>query len=192
MPEETALMERLHALIRYLYRPRLADKIVAAFAEALAEKPTESERLAILAHWLDYYQAKRYHKQMRRRRASDLERMTVCTGCGYPVSQRHHLLDIATHGENPVTVHLCANCHELHHLMYNALVRDSLYSQKLIRHILASGQIKAVTIRQIYHWLRAILLYEIDNGWVEPYKLSDLWIEEKLGLLEYLARTEAV
>lgn len=191
MPNEQQRIEELQALVRYIYRERLAEKIITAFDEALAAKVDPAERRAIIEHWLDFYQAHKYRKLMRRRRATDKERMTPCSACGYPISQRHHLWDIATHGENAVTVQLCPNCHELHHLMYNALARDSLYSQKLVRHVLDSGGITSETAIKIYGWLRAILAYEIENGWLESYKLSDLWIEEKLGWNEYLQRLQA-
>lgn len=185
---EPDLIESLHALIRYIYRKPLAEKIIAAFGEALAARQDEAERLTIIDHWLDFYQAHKYRKMMRRRRPSDKERMTACSACGYPASQRHHLWDIATHGENAVTVQMCPNCHELHHLMYNALARDSDYSRKLVQHILFSGYVAPETVRRIYAWLRAILAYEIQNGWLESYKLSDLWIEEKLRWQEYLEK----
>lgn len=183
---EQALVEELHALIRYIYRKHLAEKIIAAFDEALAAKKDDVERWTVIHHWLDFYQAHKYRKMMRRRRPSDKERMTPCSACGYPISQRHHLWDIATHGENAVTVQLCPNCHELHHLMYNALARDSDYSRKLAQRVLFSGQVAPETVTRIYGWLRAILAYEIENGWLESYKLSDLWIEEKLRWGAYL------
>jgi ribosomal protein L37E len=185
---EQLRLEELYALIRYIYREKLAEKIITAFQEVLAAKDDPAERATIVLHWLDFYQARRYRKLMRRRRATDKERMTACSACGYPISQRHHLWDIATHGENAVTVQLCPNCHELHHLMYNAVARDSLYSQKLARHVLSSGRISSEAVVRIYGWLRAILNYEIEQGWLESYKLSDLWIEDKLGWNEYLSK----
>lgn len=191
MPNEQQRIEELYALVRYIYRERLADKIITAFDEALAEKADANERLIVIEHWLDFYQAHKYRKLMRRRRATDKERMTACTACGYPISQRHHLWDIATHGENAVTVQLCPNCHELHHLMYNALARDSLYSQKLTRHVLESGRVAPETASRIFGWLRAIMNYEIEQGWLESYKVSDLWIEEKLGWNGFLQRSQA-
>ncbi|MBL8119702.1 MAG: hypothetical protein J0L63_12840 [Anaerolineae bacterium] len=187
MKTEQARIEELQSLIRYIYREKLAAKIITAFDEALAAKDDPAQRQAVIDHWLDFYQAHRYRKMMRRRRPTDKERMTPCTACGYPISQRHHLWDIATHGENAVTVQLCANCHELHHLMYNALARDSLYSQKLVRQVMLSGQVAPQSVIRIYGWLRAILAYEIENGWLESYKLSDLWIEEKLNWSDYLS-----
>jgi hypothetical protein len=186
-PDEQALIDKLYSLIRYLYRKKLAGEIITAFEESLAAKAGRTERLEIIQHWLDFYQAHKYRRMMRRRRATDLERMTPCSACGYPASHRHHLWDIATHGENQVTVQLCANCHELHHLMYNTLARGSAYSQKLVLHILFSGFVPPESIRRIYSWCRAILQYEIDNGWLESYKLTDLWIEEKLRWSEYLS-----
>lgn len=189
---EQALIEKLHSLIRYLYRPRMAEKIITAFDEALSAKDDPQERTAIIDHWLDFYQAHKYRKMMRRRRATDQERMTACTACGYPVSQRHHLWDIATHGENKVTVQLCANCHELHHLMYNALARDTDYSKKLVRHILDSGRVPPEVVKMIFGWLRAIMKYEVNQGWLESYKLSDLWIEDKIRWNTYLQRIPVV
>jgi ribosomal protein L37E len=185
---EQALVEELYAVIRFVYarRQKLAEKIITAFQEALAEKTDAAERQAVMAHWLDFYQAHKYRRLMRRRRITDQERMTACSACGYPLSQRHHLWDIATHGENPVTVQLCANCHDLHHLLYNAIARDSAYSQKLVKHMLEHGQPEARVLVPIMGWLRAILDYEITRGWLEGYKLSDLWIEEKIGWQAYL------
>jgi hypothetical protein len=185
---EQALVEELYAVIRFVYarRQKLAEKIITAFQEALAEKADATERQAVIAHWLDFYQAHKYRRLMRRRRITDQERMTPCSACGYPLSQRHHLWDIATHGENPVTVQLCANCHDLHHLLYNAIARDSAYSQKLVKHMLEHGQPEARVLVPIMGWLRAILDYEITRGWLEGYKLSDLWIEEKIGWQAYL------
>lgn len=190
-PDEQAMVDKLYSLIRYLYRKKLAAEIIAAFEETLTAKQEREERLAIVQHWLDFYQAYKYRKMMRRRRATDQERMTPCSACGYPASHRHHLWDIATHGENQVTVQLCANCHELHHLMYNTLARGSDYSRKLVLHILFSGLLKREVIQKIYGWCRAILQYEIDNGWLENYKLTDLWIEDKLSWTDYLNTAEA-
>src|SRR5262245_25615696 len=102
--DEQARIEELQALIRYVYRKPMAEKVITAFEEALTAKEDEKERLEVILHWLDFYQAHKYRKMMRRRRPSDKERMTACTACGYPISHRHHLWDIATHGENAVTV----------------------------------------------------------------------------------------
>ena len=66
-PDEQALRDELHALIRYLYSPRMADKIIQAFEDSFATRDAH-ERLAICAQWIDFYRAHRYRKAMRRRR----------------------------------------------------------------------------------------------------------------------------
>lgn len=189
--DEQLLVDELYALIRYIYRSKLAKEIIVAFDDALAVKEAREDRLMVIQHWLDFYQAAKYRKMMRRRRPTDRERMSPCSACGYPASHRHHLWDIATHGENPVTVQLCANCHELHHLMYNTVARGSAYSQKLLLHILFSKKLETEVVQRIYGWCKAIIQYEVENGWLEAYKQSDLWIEEKLRWSEFLALDEA-
>lgn len=56
----------------------------------------------------------------RRRRTTEDERLTPCACCGYPLAQRHHALPVATFGDNEVSTPLCANCHELVHLIEEA------------------------------------------------------------------------
>lgn len=51
-----------------------------------------------------------------RRQVSQAERLTPCQFCDYPLTQRHHAVAFKDHGENPYTLQLCANCHELYHL----------------------------------------------------------------------------
>jgi hypothetical protein len=58
---------------------------------------------------------------MERRATRRDERTTPCECCGYPISQRHHLYKVANYGENKFTIQLCANCHELFHLVYNSM-----------------------------------------------------------------------
>lgn len=74
---------------------------------------------------------------MKQRRPSTVaERMTPCECCGYPVSERHHLVPIAAYGENPHTAQLCANCHELYHILERRWswlsVCDSADSERLL------------------------------------------------------------
>jgi len=57
---------------------------------------------------------------MRRKQSTLEERLTECECCKYPVSQKHHLLTVSEYGDNDCTVQLCANCHELFHLFYEA------------------------------------------------------------------------
>jgi hypothetical protein len=111
--------------------------------------------------------------------------MTACSACGYPVSHRHHLWDIAMHGENRVTIQLCPNCHELQHLFYNALVRDSEYSRRLLAHTLESGRVLPETVQKVLDWCRATIKYEAENGWVEAYRTTDEWVTRMLGRTQY-------
>lgn len=48
------------------------------------------------------------------------ERLTPCQCCNYPISERHHLLEYAEFGETRYTRQLCANCHELFHIIDKA------------------------------------------------------------------------
>lgn len=56
----------------------------------------------------------------RRRQSTQSERLTPCQCCGWPISERHHLLEVARYGESNHTARLCANCHELYHIIYAA------------------------------------------------------------------------
>lgn len=67
----------------------------------------------------------------RRRRSTRKERLTPCAACRYPLSQRHHLLEVAHYGENSLTLRLCANCHELYHLI-EAQIRGSARAHCLV------------------------------------------------------------
>ncbi len=190
--DEQALIDELYALIRELYRKKQADELTASFAETLAEHPDEAERRSILEYWHDFYLLRKYRRMKQRRRPTLDERLTACSACGYPASHRHHLWDMAKHGENEVTVQLCANCHELHHLMYNALVRNSAYSRKLVLHILYSARVSPSAAQLIMEWVRATIRYEAENGWAEAYRASDAWLEKHLGWSEYLRWAQSV
>jgi ribosomal protein L37E len=194
MNDERATSEReqaemLYALIRYLYRGKQADEMIDSFEAALAAQDAPEARAGIYHYWIDYYRLKKYRRIKQRRRPTFKERLTACSACGYPTSHRHHLWDMAGHGENRVTIQLCANCHELHHLMYNVLARDSAYSKKLLAHILFSFRLPRHVVEQILGWCVATLRYEAANGWIEGYKASDEWVEKQMRWSEYLERT---
>lgn len=61
---------------------------------------------------------------MNRRPPTLKERLTPCEVCGHPLSQRHHIPHVSEVGPHESTVQLCANCHELYHLAFNAHFRD--------------------------------------------------------------------
>ena len=62
---------------------------------------------------------------MKRRKAKTHERTTPCQCCGYPISQRHHLLEFAEFGETKYTRQFCANCHELFHIIDRAITDNT-------------------------------------------------------------------
>jgi hypothetical protein len=188
---ETELIDELFALIRELYKKKNAEEIIKSFEGVFASHEGEAQRLSIIEYWRDFYRLRRYRRLKRRRRPTFKERVTACSACGYPASHRHHLWDVAMHGENKVTIQLCANCHELHHLMYNTLVRDSEYSRKLVLHILFSFKVSARTVQMVFEWCRATIKYEADNGWVEMYRTADEWVEHCLHWSEYLRKVDS-
>lgn len=178
--DESVRKSALMALIRELHRSRKAEAIIEAFEVSLSAHQPE-ERGNILEYWIDFYRLRRYQRDRRRRRASLRERISPCSACGYPSSQRHHLWDVATHGENRVTIQLCANCHELQHLIYNVLVKDSEHSRKIALHIVKSGKISGETTERLIGWCAATIRYEANQGWVAEARADWDWIRGKLG-----------
>jgi ribosomal protein L37E len=185
--EEQAQVEVLFNLVRELYREKQASEIIHSFETVFASHEDPDERLNVIEYWLDFYRLQRYRTLKQRRRPTYEERITECSACGYPTSHRHHLWDIATHGENKVTIQLCANCHELQHLMYNALVKRTEYSQKLVLHALFSDKISRETAAKILGWCLATIRYEAANGWIEGGSDTREWVEMQLHWSEFLA-----
>jgi 5-methylcytosine-specific restriction endonuclease McrA len=182
---ELSLYDELLGLIRDLYRGQEGQEIVEAFESSLNAHKTIDERLNILSHWVDFYRLRKYRKDRQRRRPTFRERVTACAACGYPVSHRHHAFDLATHGEHSFTVQLCANCHELQHLLYNALVNDSDYSRRLVNHVMYSEDIASAVLEKLLAYARGTIGYEARRGWVSADKASDEWLELALHWSEY-------
>lgn len=191
MSDKNTRKDELYALVRELYREKQAAEITDSFDKVLASHDSDEERESVVAYWLDFYRLQKYRRAKRRRRPTYVERVTACSACGYPASHRHHLWDIAMHGENRVTIQLCANCHELHHLMYNTLVRESEYSRKLVLHILFSGKVAHESITKILGWCLATIRYEARNGWIEDGKDTREWVEEKLHWSNFMKQSLA-
>jgi ribosomal protein L37E len=190
MADEQALFDRLTALIREVYREPQADEIIQTFeAVFLAGASPEAQR-QLLEYWIDFYRLQEYKHAKQRRRPTYQERITACSACGYPSSHRHHLWDMATHGENKVTVQLCANCHELHHLMYNALVKNSEYSRRIVLHDMFSGLLRHEIILKILGWVLATIRYEAGNGWIDGSTGSREHVEKRLRWSEYLSEQQ--
>ena len=186
---ESRLYDELVMLIRALYRGREAEEIVEAFETTLSTHAEPDERRAILLHWIDFYRLRKYRRERQRRRPTYHERTSPCEACGYPTSHRHHIHDVATHGENLLTVQLCANCHELQHLLYNALVNESEYSRKLVNHIMYADRVAPETVERLLGWCRATIRYEAGQGWVSADKASDEWVDLTLRWSEYKRHT---
>jgi ribosomal protein L37E len=186
---EESLYEDLTSLVHALYRGQEAIEIIEAFKTTLMTHKDVNERMRILAYWCDYYQLRRYQRDRQRQRPTYRERTTPCAACGYPSSHRHHIYDVATHGENFQTVQLCANCHELQHLLYNALVNSSEYSKKLINHMMYSERLLPTTLEKLLMYCRATIRYEAKHGWVSAEKASDDWVELTLHWSEYRRHT---
>jgi hypothetical protein len=77
---------------------------------------------------------------MKRRSPKLEERLTPCECCGYPVSQRHHVLPVARYGDHGWTVQLCANCHEAYHILEQGWIdirgaRENTHAVRLFRAI---------------------------------------------------------
>lgn len=69
---------------------------------------------------------------MKRRTVKLNERLTKCQFCEYPISQRHHALPISVYGENACTLQLCANCHELYHIIERSFLFKSKSSKRIL------------------------------------------------------------
>lgn len=194
MPRETdekTMLETLHKLINALHPPARARSIIAAFQSVLNDQSESGQRTAVLEYWLDFYRLQHYRQRRKRRRATVKERLTPCSACGYPVSHRHHLWTVEAHGENAVTIQLCANCHELYHLLYNALVHDSEYSRTVALHALNAPALNAETLSRIMGWCLAVIRYEADNGWIDGNTGSKQAVEAKFNWTAVLQQKQS-
>lgn len=184
MAGENELLERLEKIVRDLYNEQQADEIVQTFEVVFQSQPDAEMRRELLEYWVDFYRLQEYRSIKQRRRPTYQERSTSCSACGYPSSHRHHLWDLAAHGENKVTIQLCANCHELFHLMYNALVKRAEYSRKIARHVLLSGQLAHDVPARLLGWVLATIRYEASNGWIDGSAGSRENVEKRLSWSE--------
>ncbi|MBE2183444.1 MAG: hypothetical protein IAE89_08465 [Anaerolineae bacterium] len=186
MSTQTELLEKLEKIVRDLYSESQADEIVQTFEVVFQSQPDAENRRELLEYWIDFYRLQEYRRIKQRRRPTYLERSTPCSACGYPSSHRHHLWDVAAHGENKVTIQLCANCHELFHLMYNALVKRAEYSRKIARHVLLSGRLDYGVAGKLLGWVLATIRYEASNGWIDGGSGSRENVEKQLSWAEVI------
>lgn len=184
--DEGDALARLHVLIRRVYPARQADEIVASFQAVLTAHTERAERQQVIEYWTDFYRLHEYRQKKQRRRPRPTERMQPCAACGHPSSHRHHLWNLADHGENEITIQLCANCHEINHLMYNALVKDSEYSRSIVLHIMATRRVPPDTLNRVLAWCLAVIRYEAEQGWIDGAKGAREAVEARLNWTEYM------
>jgi hypothetical protein len=93
----------------------------------------------------------------RRRKPSRQARLTPCECCGFPLSQRHHLAPFAENGETDQTMQLCANCHELYHLIYRVYVEKSEASVQLLGQLLIKNADRSSLFRRVFSFLYPLI-----------------------------------
>lgn len=71
----------------------------------------------------DYYFDR--NERPKRKRVSTAHRCTPCQWCNFPLSQKHHFLPVHIYGENDVTVQICANCHDIYHVVDRAVHKQT-------------------------------------------------------------------
>jgi hypothetical protein len=101
---------------------------------------------------------------LKKNRDSRLKSNQSCECCGFPISERHHLLPFSSFGENALTLSLCPNCHSIYHSFEMHPLNDNdIAHMKLEYH-------GAEDIDKVYFasklWL-AMLWREIDSLKVE-------------------------
>lgn len=94
---------------------------------------------------------------LRRKEVSLGERITPCEFCGYPLSQRHHALPISLCGENGCTLQLCANCHEIYHIVERVYLYKSERSQKLLDAFIQVYGFDDIRLQKTHHFIAAAI-----------------------------------
>lgn len=92
---------------------------------------------------------------IQRRKTHINERLTPCQFCEYPISERHHGVPISPYGENECILYLCANCHELYHIVQQVFLYKSARAAKLLGAFKKAYGAEDVRLRSIYHFIAA-------------------------------------
>lgn len=95
--------------------------------------------------------------EQRRRKPKIEERLTPCMCCKYPLTERHHILDFVTWGEALDTWQLCANCHEILHIAFAAIILKKKRSTELWENFEKVLGEKHPTIQWIYERIEETL-----------------------------------
>lgn len=73
---------------------------------------------------------------IKQRRSPTLsERLTPCECCGHPLSHRHHQLPIEYYHDRDEVAYLCANCHEIFHLMERVIRDNAVHPGRATRNV---------------------------------------------------------
>jgi hypothetical protein len=75
----------------------------------------------------------------KRKKPTFAQRTTPCVICTHPISQQHHIFEFASYGDSEYTIPLCANCHELFHLIQSVYRRKTKYALEVVLHALTTG-----------------------------------------------------
>ena len=92
-------------------------------------------------------------KQRRKTKLS--ERLMPCQCCGYPISQRHHLFNVAAFGEHTYVRYLCANYHELFHIIDNDTKPRGIALRIAVENALGPDDRRLTYLTALVHLTRA-------------------------------------
>lgn len=71
-------------------------------------------------------------KRETRKAVTYWHRIARCQVCKFPLSHRHHLLGFKAFGEYGPVAHLCGSCHDVLHVMDNAICKGRRGVLKLL------------------------------------------------------------
>lgn len=105
-------------------------------------------------------------KQRVKRPKSKLrERLLPCQFCDYPISEKHHALPISIFGKTPYTLQLCANCHELYHIVERVILYESKRAAYLLNAFKNRYGDDDARLLKAYHFIAAALrIFKGDYG----------------------------
>lgn len=130
------------------------------------------------------YDEYRHH----RRKPTLKERLTPCVVCEYPISHRHHLSDMVHFGENDDTVQLCANCHELYHIMYDCIAHNSKRAQATLKAVLFTLELSHDTVKAVIGIVIRAVKADIRDDVIKGLVLSTELISARTGWEDYINR----
>lgn len=94
---------------------------------------------------------------VKRKAVSINKRTEPCQFCGYPLSQRHHALPVHIYGENVFTLQLCANCHELYHIVQAVFLKATKRNQCLLQAFIEVYGNEDIRLKKCYHFISSAI-----------------------------------